>query len=325
MKCVTSPNDFTTDSFQGIPDEYDGRVLTKKHTYTGSIPTLSATNDTYIVLLPIPGYAYFYGSRTAGSVSALTLTGVLYGDTSTVFPSGAENTVVDQFRYASNVIEIVPTVNSMTWTGAIEIWKTPVSGGLTNLNAAGVNEFEINGLEAIDSTRPLSVMPFNHGVYAITGCVEPTCPFKQVYLASAITNVQARMTTNSITFASSANFTGLGDQEAVIIKIPGGTGVPSNTALLRTWACVEYQVGMSSALYEYAHMSAPYDKVALELTKRFIQEHACGVPFYENANFWQNVWSWVKEISGALKVVPGPVGHAAEIANLVSTTAEMYI
>jgi hypothetical protein len=318
MKCTTSPNDFAIDSFKGIPDSYDGRVLSKRHMYTGNMPTLSATDDTYIVLLPTPGVAFWYGQRTG--TANMTLTPVYYSDFTTLFPAAKETSVVNNFRYASNVIEIVPTVNSMTWAGAIEVWKFTPQGGLTIVGAAA-NYYQVSGVDALDSVKPQSVLPFNHGMYAITAAGNTDYDFNQVLQSSAPANISGKMTTGTLSFGGANNIIGFGRQEAVVIKIPAGAATTTNTALIRTWACVEYQVTSSSLLYEYSHMSPPEDTTALQLVRRFIHSQPAAVPYYDNDSFWRTFMSWVRDTSGQLKIVPGVIGEVADAVNMVSKIA----
>lgn len=321
IKCVTSPNDFAVSRFAGIPDEYDGKVLVKQSTFTGGLLiTTPATLNNYYILVPVPGVAYLYGSCVPGAESSMVLTVVPYTDTAQLMPSGAESSVVNGFRFASNAIEIVPTVNQMSWGGAIEVWKTVIeesiyaAGAGTNLTWAG--------LDALASAKPSSVLPFNHGMYSVSASTNNAFPFCPVRDELPYSNIATAAWTN--TWSSAINYAGLGNQETVIVKIPMGS--PStNSALIRTWSCVEYQVNSLSLMWDLAHMSAPYDPVALRLAKEYMQSQPVAVAYYENANFWQNFLKWVTEVSGALRVVPGPVGEVAGIAQLVSKTASMYV
>jgi hypothetical protein len=322
-KCVTSPNDFAVDNFQGVPDEYDGRVLAKRHMFVGACPVSNSTTDTYIFLLPIPGIAYWTGTRTAGSVAAFNLTPVAYSDNATLFPASSESTIVTEFRYASNVVEIVPTVNQMAWGGSIEVFKFPIGEG-KSVNASDLYTILLQGLDVANSTRPDSVLPFNHGVYSVTSCLSNACDFVPIVTNSPYSIVTAPVTaTANINFTSaSINYVGLGKQEGVMIKIPATAA--SNTGLIRTWACVEYNVSSNSVLYEYSHISPPCDLMALSLVKKFIKEQPAGVPFYDNESFWRTFLTWVRNISGPLRVLPGPVGEVARITNLISETVLPY-
>jgi hypothetical protein len=324
MKCVTSPNDFEIDSFVGIPDEYDGRTIAKRHTSVNNMATPVAGQDFYIVLAPVPGVAYYTGSRATGSTASLTLTPTYYSDTATIFPSTVEGTVVNAFRYASNVLEIVPTVNSMAWGGAIEVWKGVLTGGVFDVGAASTANYSINGFDALNSDRPQSVLPFNHGAYSVTTCCNAENMFTPILTNSPPAVIICPMKSGaSVTLGGASNFTGIGCQETVIFKMPFSTA--SNTALIRTWACIEYQVTPTSILYDYSHVSPPADPRALALVRQFIHSNPAAVPYFDNDSFWKRFTSWVKTISGALRVVPGPVGDIAGIVNLTSKVAESYL
>jgi hypothetical protein len=316
-KCVTSPNDFAVDSFQGIPDEYDGRVLAKRHVFTGVCPMPDATHDMYIVLAPIPGVAYMYGSRLAGTTGAIALNSVFYYDDLSLFPNNHETDIVTGFRFASNVVEIVPTVNAMTWGGAIEVWKASVELSASQ-SSATAQTLDIVGLTAIQTDRPQSVLPFNHGCYAPTSCMSNACDFTPVIMATAYTNLLTGA--SGVTFTTSINFTGLGKQETTFIKIPATAA--ANSALIRTWACVEYQVNQTSLLYEYARISASPDPLAMRLVKQYIQSSACAVPYYDNANFWQNFLVWARPF---LTTTGRILGSAQRVANTINEELGTYL
>ena len=315
LKCATSPADMTVDSFSGIPDQYDGPIVSKRHTYVGAMPTFTAGTDGYIVVAPVPGVSYFYGERAAGTTGAITFTPVFYSDNATLFPAGAEASVVNNFRYASSVVELIPTVNAMSWSGSIQVFKGQCKTEF--VPGAAANYYEWSGWDVINSSKPTTVLPFNHGCYSPTRCAEADYPFTQVLQAVPYNKVNPVGAT--VTITSTPNFVGLGCEEVVVIKLP--SYAVANTATIRTWACVEYQVSSTSILYEYSHMSPPWDPLAMQLLNRFFKEHPSAVPFYDNDSFWRTFLSWAKTITGALKVIPGPVGEAAgigeSIANLV--------
>jgi len=328
MKCTTSPNDMEMDTFSGIPDTYDGRVLAKRYTLTQALPfTPSATLDSFIILLPTPGVAFWYAQTNPGTPAVgFTLTPVYYDGFTTMFPLGEEDTVVDQFRHASNVIEVVPTVNSMTWGGAIEVFKGPVR--LHNYtNSAGAAKFGISGLEAMLTVKPQSVMPFNHGCYSVAAASGDTYPFTPNAVGLVPANIAADTGAGGavVTIGGGNTFIGIGELEAVFIKLPAGASTTSNSALVRTWSCVEYQLNSHSAFYDFSSQSPCHDPIALALVREFIHTHPTAVPYYDNASFWANFLTWVGTVSGALKVVPGLVGDVAGITNLVAKTASLYV
>jgi len=312
-------------ALKGITDTYDGQSVAKRYSAVNTMITPILTTDSYIVLLPTPGVAYWTGSRTGGSTGNITLTAVTYPDDSTLFPVGGEATVVDSFRYASQVIEIVPTVNSMSWGGAIEVWKAPVSAGVLTVSNAGTSSYVINGMEALNSVKPQSILPFNHGSYVVSAPTHTTNDFVPIMTNTAAGTVASYLDASHLAvFAnSSGNFLGMGNMEAVFIRLPAGNPV-ANTALIRTWACVEFTVTSTSALYDFATLSPPHDPIAIELLRRFIREQPCAVPYYDNENYWTRVLTWIKMVSSHLRNVPGAVGEVAGITNLVSKTLLNY-
>jgi len=319
MKCVTSPNDFATDNFMGIPDDYDGRTITKRHTSVNTMPTPNSADDFYIVFAPTPGVAYWYGSRTTGSTGTLALTPVYYSDFTTLFPSGSEGSVVNAFRYASNVLEIVPTVNSMNWGGAIEVWKANLIGNAGAYPTTTTVQFVINGMESINAVKPQSVLPFNHGMYSVTACCNAENMFQNILGATPPASIASDVSS----WGGANNFIGIGCQETVIVKMPYATA--SNSALIRTWACIEYTLTPTSLLYDYSHLSPPCDPVALQLVRQFIQSQPVAVAYYDNDSFWRRFTTWIRDVSGKLKVIPGITGEVAGITNLVSKTALNYL
>jgi len=320
LKCSTSPNDFEMDAFTGIPDEYDGRVVVKRFSAVNTTPAPSATLDTYIVLLPTPGVAFWYGSR-AGT-AAITLVPVLYSDAATLFPVHSESSVVSAFRYASHVIEIVPTVNAMSWGGAIEVWKAPIRSSLS-AQPMGEMFWEFDGFQAINSSRPQSVLPFNNGIYTITAPIDPSIPFVAIADDVAPSTILPRPS-SLVTLGGSTNIVGLGNRESVIIKIPAGN--LSNTALIRTWACLELAVSSESALYEYSHISPMHDPLALALLRKFVHSHPVAVPFYDNAGFWDTFLSWVRTSVGpSLKMGTRILRDAADVGELVGKKVDTYM
>jgi len=313
LKCVTAPNDSEMDTFQGIPDTYDGRTIAKRHTSTTSMVTPVSGEDHYICLLPTPGVAYWYGARATGATTQMTLNPVYYSDFTTLFPNSSEDSVVNSFRYASNVIEIVPTANQMSWGGSISVWKGQLSTSLGAFVSAGTAvNYVLDGDEAVNSVKPESVLPFNQGMYSITCCNQPTMPFTPVMVAQT----PAGLTSSNIVLAGANHLIGVGCQESVIIKMP--FSVTTNSALIRTWACVEYTVNSSSLFYDYSRLSPPCDPTALAMFRRFIHEQPTAVPYYENESFWKRFVAWVREVSGPLKVLPGVAGEVAGIVNLTS-------
>jgi hypothetical protein len=328
LKIATSPCDFSLGSanFMGIPDSYDGNVVTDTQTSCNSFVPTSGV-DNYIILIPTPGVAYWYGSRATGTTGAITWTAVTYDDALTLFPFGAEDSVVNAFRYASQAIEVVNLTNAMTWSGAVEIWKFPVKEAmatqeytdhLTNNTFLGVPFIE--GLTSTGSLRPDVVFPLKDGCF---------CPSFNLDALHAWTSVRTSFPYGDLTINQSyaeatdaiygfnnitnLNYVGLGFQEAVCIKLPATAA--SQNLMIRTWATLELQVPRTSILWNYSHFSPPADPNALALLHAFHKNFVGAVTSKENATFWENIMLWGKRLSGVFKHIPGPVGTIAGLSH----------
>lgn len=73
LKCAFAPPDFTSTGVTGIPDNFRGLTLLKKHRYNTTF-NCAASNDYYIILPPVPGVAYY--STYVGAGGAIPSTTV---------------------------------------------------------------------------------------------------------------------------------------------------------------------------------------------------------------------------------------------------------
>jgi hypothetical protein len=318
-----APADFRAGGtgFVGIPDEYSGSVVTKEWRYVGSLPTYTAGFDVYILQLPVPGIAYFWAQRVAGSTTgALSFTPVPYNNANTYFPAATstigEDLNVTSFRYASNVIELIPTVNEMTWAGSIQVWKSDVRM-LKEPTALGgeIETFElIGGLATLASSEPNGVFAFKDGVYAPSYNKDAVYEWTPVNIAMSWSNLTLNQNNghnvydNLVSWLApgSLNFVGLGNFEATIIKLPA---LPTGqTAVLRAWSCQEYQVSPLSNMYDFVHASPASDPRAMALLKEYIKTIPAGVPWKDNASFWTTFLDWVRKGAAVASHLPGPVG-----------------
>jgi hypothetical protein len=315
QKCTLAPADFQDTGFMGIPDEFDGNVVSKKHTLVGSLPSYTAGNDLYIVQMPIPGVAYFWGQRAAGVTTAITLTPIFYDDSSTLFPA-VTDTNLTSFRHASNVIEFIPTVNAMNWNGAIEVWKSKVNLACQPGTATTAGNAEIWYLEglstALNTQKAQSVFALKDGAYCPAFNTEAAYNWTPIEVDVSYTTLstwqsQSQGIDNVITFPSATPyFAGCGTFETTVIKFPAIAA--SQTGIIRAWACVEYQVAPSSILYDYTHMSPAHDPMALAMVKAFHKTTPCAVPWKDNASFWETFKKVVGIGAEALSYLPGPFG-----------------
>lgn len=323
LKTALAPPDFGTGTFTGIPDKYDGRVLTKSFTMTTTLPALTDGLPTYIVQMPVPGVSYFYGQVVAG---VLTLTPVYYPDSTTLFPNGTEATNVTSFRYGGLAMEIIPTVNAMSWTGSVQVFRGVSSVSLSA--GAATTSLVIQGLSAlISSSRPDTVHPFNMGCFCTSRQTETDFPFHPIYPATNLNEMGVGSTSGgspTLAFNGVNSFVGLGSMESIVYKIPAYT-LAGNALTLRTWAHVEFQVNSTSALYEYAHFSPAYDPVALALVKKAFVEMMLCVPFYENDGLWDKILSFIRRASSMLAFVPGPVGEIAAGTSMIAEAVSSLV
>lgn len=172
LKCAFAPPDFQQSTLAGVPDDFRGASLVRKHRYVSSV-NITGGLDYYFILAPVPGYAYFIASITAGvaPIASTAWTGVPYTDFQSMFGTGPtmNNQTVQKFRFVSNHIEIIPTVNQMVWTGSIQAWKLPLSSAVRETpTGSGVNDlWGLAGLEGVNTNLSNQYSgPYIMGAYA---------------------------------------------------------------------------------------------------------------------------------------------------------------
>lgn len=331
LKCAFAPPDFDQTNVLGVPDKFEGKSLVKKHRLVTAY-TVAATFDTYILLAPVPGVAYFATTVAAGAgISATTVfTAVLYSDFASLFgPPGGDNTadVVTKFRYVSNHFELVPTTNQMSWTGNIQSWKLPLAMEVRSVSAPGATPsslYTVTGLNGCNATNANQYTgPFNLGVY--TACYSTGAEFTFNPIIEAQNNLPNDIASSDfaqLNTGGSGCIPGLDSQfDSLVVKISGVGSNTSNTAILKTWACVEYQVLPGSSLYEYSTFS-PCDLLAIDLYKKIVNELPVGVAFTDNEGFWRRVLQIIRNMSGGLSLLPGPYGLAASGVHSISTALD---
>jgi hypothetical protein len=341
LKCAFAPPDFNTDPGRGIPDRYNGKTLGAKHQYTGNL-TLTEDTDTYFVVAPTPGVAYWSFSLKAGtSVTSnnLQLNPTVYGEFTSLFGAsgtgGADRTRnVEAFRYASTAVGIYATSNLMQFAGSISVWKAPLKQSIEARQvktAATVstiqNTIAVNGLETLTAIgRENYTQSFIKGMYTIATCSQPEFEFIPIMEAvntvpQAITNFDATPVSSSmfglLNASAGAAYLGMGDMDAIIIKVTTPKGA-TNSLTIKTWACVEYRPNTASVLYQYAGNSPPYDPVALEAYRRIAGQLPLAVESDKNADFWNRVKSILRSVLSAVSYVPGPLGMAASGAGMLA-------
>jgi len=127
LKCALAAPDFGVDPGKGIPDRYTGRVVPIKDRNTVSV-NFTKNKQTYILVLPIPGYMYFMGEAAIGSVPT-TFTGVTMSTYDSNFGDvgGKGQGNFSKFRFASLSAELQSTSNEFQWGGSVKVWRIDVS------------------------------------------------------------------------------------------------------------------------------------------------------------------------------------------------------
>lgn len=339
LKCAFASPDFSVDPGQGIPDNYNGRVVPIKDALTSSLD-FTAGKDTYLLIAPIPGYSYFKCEVDPG-MPPDSFVGVDYTTAETNFGRIARTLNFAKFRYASMSAGLYPTSNSMQFSGGISCWKidlslldlvndTPVSDTVTIANNV---TRRITGLEAIVAQAPRDnySASFIYGVY--TAAVDNTefkwSDFQSAHYYDNNNDPTGEDQTRTITWNNNFPLRGLGNMQAIVIKVNTPTGA-INTAMLKTWACMECQVKTDSTLYQFAKVSPAYDETALTLYRSIANSLPVACTAAENRGTWAKIRSI---ISGTLTVasltLPGVGGMVAAgangVFNLASGLAELVI
>jgi hypothetical protein len=320
LKCAFAPPDFQSTSVTGVPDDFRGMSLTRKHRFVGT-GAFSSGTDYYYFLLPVPGVAYYVASVAAGTplIAATTLTPVYYTDFASMFGTTASTAdIVTKFRYVSNHIEVIPTVNQMTWSGSIQCWKLPITLIHRQSVTPTDGDWSVGGISGANTNLSNQYTgPFIMGLYSAAYNANGTFLFQPIL--ESIANVPITVTSvdfGQILSTGGFGFPGLDNEfESLVVKFSGITA--TENAIIKTWACVEYQASPNNALYEFQSLS-PSDPLSIELYRSIINGLPVGVPFEDNDSFWERVLRIVHQLTGVGSILPGPYGMASRGLNLLS-------
>jgi hypothetical protein len=338
LKCAFAPPDFASEEIRGVPDEFEGLSLIKRHKLVSPF-TISANTDYYFVLAPVPGYAYFYLSVTAGSTltNVFTLTGVPYADSSTIFGSNANyDTTADilsDFRYVSNHIELIPTVNQMQWTGSIQVMRARLSMTVRPNQSTAYpanNIHAVNGLQAINNFGNVQQYTGNFHAGCYSGAYNTDSSFNFCPIVEGLGSIPNSISSLDGDFGQLGGYNNIPlagidpHFDSIMIKI---SGIGSNTLdsmMIKTWSCVEYKVVTGSILYEYQNLS-PCDARALALYRAVIKQLPIAVPYFENEGFWERVLRIIKKMSAGGSFIPGPIGTVSSGVNAITSGLEQLL
>jgi hypothetical protein len=328
LKCAFAPPDFQASRIQGVPDSFEGQSLVKKHRLIQAT-TFNASKDVYFILAPVPGVAYFKAEVAPGApiVATTTFTAEPYSDLQSLFGTDANGKeaadIITKFRFVSNHFELVPTTNAMSWTGTVQAFKIMLTTSIAQGQTVGDN-INLLGLQGCNNTNANQYTgPFNLGVY--TGAYNQSSTFE---FQSIIENSKSLPRTLEDTngdfgqLVGTPYVPGLDQQfETVCIKVSGVGDNTNDTAIIKTWACVEYIINPGSGLYEYTTFS-PRDEQAVAVYRKIIQELPIGVCYLDNANFWKRILDIIRSVSGGLAVLPGPYGLAASGVHSITSAID---
>jgi len=336
LKAAFAPPDFNATGVTGIPDSFQGNSLMKQHRLVSNFLNKQET-DTYILLAPVPGVAYYVFNSPAGLAVPATATfdPVPYADYNSTFSYNYNKTAdtLNRFRFLSNHIELVPTVNQMKWAGSITAWKASLQLSVEGVNSPSTNgNFTITGLQAVNATNANSYSgPVFNGLYS--GCFNSGPDFEFQQILEECKDMPRALTANDFCQLNGVqdpngtdkSFTGFDNNfETLIVKISNSDPELVNTFLVRSYACVEYNAIPTSGLYEYMTPS-PVDAFAMDLYRTIIKELPVAVTYMDNDSFWKRVLSIIKTISGGLSVIPGPYGTIAGGVNALTTGIEQLL
>jgi hypothetical protein len=327
LKCAFAPPDFAASSSTGVPDEFRGQSLLKKHRYVGNFACNLPNQDYYILMIPtVGGVAYWSTNTPAGGqlTAPSVFTPTYYSDSQSLFPTVSNMAdIVTKYRFVSNHIELIPMMNQNSWTGSIQVWKAPITCVIRQSSTSTTNMYTVTGLQSANATNANQYTgPTNLGVYSAAYNASSVFTFNPIL--ENIASLPLLVTPgdfgqlNGINGGIDPNF------ESIIVKISGMGPNNQNNFVLKTWACIEYQVNPGSSIYEYQTIS-PCDEYALKLYRAIVLQLPVGVSFLDNDTFWTRVLGIIKNVSGGLSYVPGPYGAIAAGVNMAANGIESLV
>jgi len=317
LKCAFAPVDFNNEKQCPIPDMSGARVVVKRHKALYNIQTTPG-GDTYLAIMPTPGTAYLSLNVTSGTFpgSGTAFTPIEYADSAALFPSGAASLNFSKFRHISNYVELVPTINATSWSGSVTVWKAAVEIGSEYSSVAGNVATTLAGFQSAGTVgQSMYVAGNNLGVYATAAQVGPWT-YNEIF--AALPSLNADAGTNSASINN--RIMGVGNLETIFIRLTGNFSYT-----MKVGCCVEYVVSTNSVLYEYSAINNVYDPAALMAYKMIASDLPVAVNYFENAQFWDRVLQIIRTLSGALSILPGPAGMAAQGVNLISNAITSYV
>jgi len=340
LKCAFAPPDFNQDPGKGIPDSFEGKVLSRKDVNTSAL-SFATGNDYYLMVAPTPGIAYWIASVPVGSAlpASTVFTPVPYPSYTSMFGGDVKSRSnnVASFRYVSTCAGLYPTSNMMQYAGSIQVWKFKMD--LVNevlQTGTGGNTpqpcWTLTGTESATQVGPENYSDsFIKGCYSQVVCNEPDFEFSPVLENVVLVPSQPFLATDagmafSLGTAGGVNLTGWGHMDVLMIKVSVPTGTAVDSAMFKTWACVEYRPTVTSAFYQFAHDSPPHDPIALATYRKVAKDVPVAVPCSQNAGFWERVLKIIRGGLGMAAMIPGPIGITATgVSGLMDMVAGLSV
>lgn len=345
LKCATSSPDFSVDPGKGIPDRYSGRTINIKDCATTAV-SFAANRDTYIIVAPVPGVAYFTADVAVGAAAPTSFTAVNFPTYATNFGAvtgpgtAGDNRDVrpslinyNKFRYASLAAGLYPTSNMMQYGGSISVWKGDISlaksagGAVQTVNVippnsvlSDITTHHLAGTSSISTLVPRDnyTESFIKGAYTASYDNSGDFEWSDFLYDPSYSSMEGTITAGTFSpnmvfnsAGASSLLTGWGNAETIIFKISSASGAV-NAANLRVWNCVEMQVNTNSPMYQFSHPSPQHDPVALEVYAKIRNELPVAVPAAHNADYWKRVLQLIHGVIKGASFVPGPVGMIAK-------------
>jgi hypothetical protein len=349
LKCAYASPDFAIDPGMGIPDNYDNLALMRKDVFTNSFNFKAADTtgtDTWILLMPTPGIAYWVATTVGGEFPKQDTkwSPVFNVSFNTLFGKPTDQTVdtpldpvergnnVTKFRYASNVLEITPTSNFTQFAGSITVWKLPVAliDGAQTFGSGTSQTSRLQkalvGLEGLSRVAPDNKpFKFLDGAYSMAVNTESEWPFEPIL--SGVTRIPGLgqgSTTNSTFGQFDGDFVGFGHLQTVVMRV-SSPDKAINSAIIKTWSCIEYQPNPGSAFYEFAGTSPEIDPVALKLYRDIALKIPVAVTVADNDSFWSDrVMPVIRNFLKVGRIVGTVVPQVGAAMNVIDAMSDLF-
>jgi hypothetical protein len=332
LKCAFAPPDFGVDPGTGIPDSFQGKVLTIKDGRTITLNCPKGQN-TWIMVAPTPGFSHFTATTNTGQVPS-TWEGQAWANYESAFgPNGYNSTNnYEKYRYASQATELVCTNSALTASGSISAYRIPLQFGVEGnyflysldpnplFDIASQNT--VMGLSAINTMIPKESYTGHvlKGFYNYNYDESNNFTWQNFYSAQNYSSHPAAEHAGGQILMKPTDdnlrLLGIGNLNSTIIRVTAGS--EDISLIVKTWYCLEVLPKPNSNVYQFSHESPALDPVALELYHKAKTRLPVGVPRSENSNFWNRTLSVFRGIVGFMSRIPGPTGLIAGGVNMLS-------